>query len=79
MNKFDIKYNIETKDDIVEFVEWMEKNHQKYIDRRYRLMILNNVISAYYMLEGNLNFKNIGSKKQIKLMWEYINKKINKK
>jgi hypothetical protein len=66
------KTTIETKKDIKGFISWVKKNENKYIDNRYKLMIINNIITSYELLGGDLFLDKKPMKIQMKMMWEWI-------
>lgn len=71
-------------EDVWKFCDWMYKNEGREISVNYRLLILNNLIESYYILYGDknsklLNTRCMSTKKQIQLMWNYIDEKYKKR
>jgi hypothetical protein len=60
--------------DIPSFIEWMYKNEEKWLPLHYKLIIVNNIITGYQLLNGTINFKRMKSKRQILLMWVFISR-----
>lgn len=71
---------IRTEEDVYRFCKWMYLKEGKEISVDYKLILLNNLIESYIILYGDKNSKQLNSrymntKKQIQLMWFYIDKK----
>lgn len=71
-----IRYVVNNMDDVLVFKKWMIDNNNKYIDKRFKLMILLNIVNSYELLGGNMEFNRTKVKDQIRIMWSYIENNI---